>query len=99
LAGDASVKPTNGIGSNIYRPAGESAIPKIVCMGGGIPPEEADELAKAVKEHAKEGTWKEEVHWVKVPREEMRKIIGGSGPPSPEVSADLCRRIMKEMGI
>ncbi|KAF2093727.1 hypothetical protein NA57DRAFT_61430 [Rhizodiscina lignyota] len=99
LSGDVDIRPSNNIGSNASRDAGANVIPKIVCCGGGIPQEEVGALKDAIKNHPKDGSWKDEVKWLLVPREEVVAAMGESGVPTPEVSAGISRRLLKEMGV
>ncbi len=92
LSGDASIRPANNIGSNVDRAAGANVIPKIVSIGGAIPPEESEQLVKAVKEHPKEGAWKDEIQWVSLQGQRLDK-------PSPEAIAGLVRKALKERGL
>ena len=64
-------------------------------MGGGIQPEQVEALAKAIQDHPKEGAWKEEVKWVKVPSD--KALV--QGVPTPENSANLTRIELKEQGL
>jgi hypothetical protein len=93
LAGDLSILPSSGFGSNLEREESERRMPRAVFCGAGVPQEEVDELRKVV---AKVEGGGKDVIWIKV---DGSKGIPGGGPPPPDVVVGYVRELLKEAGL
>ena len=83
-AGETSVAPASGLGSNATVAAGERKVPIAVFFGGGFSDSEYDKITAAVKAKAP-GT-----HFVKV--QKLDVLAAGSFGPNPDTIAKIYRK-------
>ena len=83
-AGETSIAPASGLGSNATVAAGERKVPIAVFFGGGFSDSEYDKITAAVKAKAP-GT-----HFVKV--QKLDVIAAGSFGPNPDTIAKIYRK-------
>ncbi|OAA58488.1 hypothetical protein SPI_06561 [Niveomyces insectorum RCEF 264] len=89
FAGDLTIANAAGLGSNVSKPAGERAVPKIVLFGGDIPDDEVSRVTAAIRARTPS------IRSIKVSKLDVLKA-GGLGP-NPDVIAKVYRKkIAKE---